>query len=78
MRRALPLAAMVAAAFILGTAPSVSAHAAPPCNDSGGPGHSDYATHHIVPLAQAGALGEGGHRPGTAHQGYSSCVDTGN
>lgn len=43
-----------------------------PCNDSGEPGNSDYAQHHIKPLAQEGGLGEGGHKPGT-HQGYSTC-----
>lgn len=28
----------------------------PACNDSGEPGNSDYAQHHIVPLAQEQAL----------------------
>ena len=49
------------------------AHSAPPCNDSGEPGNSDYAKHHIVALAKDGALGNGGHKPG-AHQGFSLCL----
>lgn len=52
------------------------AHSAPPCNDSGEPGNSDYAQHHIVPLATTGALGHGGHVPGT-HQGFSLCNPSG-
>ena len=44
-----------------------------PCNDSGGPGHSDYAKHHIAFLAKAGLLGAGGHIPGD-HKGYSVCL----
>jgi hypothetical protein len=52
------------------------AHSAPPCNDSGEPGNSDYAQHHIVPLATAGELGHGGHIPGT-HHGFSLCNPSG-
>jgi hypothetical protein len=51
-------------------------HAASPCNDSGEPGNSDYAQHHIVPLAQAGALGDGGHKPGF-HKGFAACDPSG-
>ena len=54
----------------------VLAHSAPPCNDSGEPGNSDYAQHHIKPLATSGSLGDGGHKPGT-HQGYSLCNPSG-
>ena len=50
----------------------VFAHNAGPCNDSGGPGHSDYAQHHIVPAT----LGNDAHKPG-AHQGYSVCNPSG-
>lgn len=50
-----------------------SAHSAPPCNDSGEPGNSDYAKHHIVALANDGALGNDGHKPGS-HQGFSLCL----
>lgn len=49
------------------------AHSAPPCNDSGDPGNSDYARHHISALAKEGALGNGGHIPGS-HQGFSLCL----
>ncbi len=50
--------------------------AASPCNDSGEPGNSDYAQHHIVPLAQSGGLGDGGHKPGS-HKGFSVCNPSG-
>lgn len=49
------------------------AHSAPPCNDSGDPGNSDYARHHIVSLATVGGLGADGHVPGT-HHGFSICL----
>lgn len=50
------------------------AHSAPPCNDTdgGGPSGREYAAHHIVPLAQAGMLGNEGHKPGS-HHGFSLC-----
>ena len=47
----------------------VGGHSAPPCNGDG----RDYAEHHIVPLATAGKLGNGGHKPG-GHQGFSLCL----
>jgi len=47
----------------------VFAHNAGPCNDSGEPGNSDYARHHIVPAT----LGHNAHVPGT-HQGFSVCL----
>lgn len=40
-----------------------------PCNDSGEPGNSDYAQHHIV-------VATPGHVPGT-HGGFSLCLGTG-
>ncbi len=46
----------------------VGGHNAGPCNGTG----SDYAAHHIVPLATMGGLGNGGHKPGS-HQGFSIC-----
>ncbi len=49
-----------------------SAHNVGPCNDSGEPGNSDYAQHHIVPAT----LGAGAHIPGS-HGGYSVCLGTG-
>lgn len=72
MRKVL-LVPAVLVAFTLSVAAPASAHNAGPCNDSGGPGHSDYATHHIVAAAHAGALGDGGHKPGE-HRGYSLCL----
>ena len=54
---------------VVAAASSASAHSAPPCNDSGEPGNSDYARHHIVPATP-------GHVPGT-HGGYSLCLGTG-
>ena len=44
-----------------------------PCNDSGEPGNSDYAVHHIRFLAKNGSLGVNGHVPGN-HQGVSTCL----
>ncbi len=49
------------------------AHQAGPCAPSADPGNSEFAAHHIVPFAQAGELGAGGHIPGT-HQGFSLCL----
>lgn len=61
-------------ALSVATAGAAAAHSAPPCNDSGEPGNSDYAQHHIVPLAKQGALGTPhDHVPGT-HQGFSICL----
>jgi hypothetical protein len=67
----------VALAFATMTALTVGApafaHQAGPCTPSEtDPGHSEFAQHHIVPFAQEGGLGEGGHKPGT-HRGFSSC-----
>jgi hypothetical protein len=55
---------------------TASAHQAGPCTASDDPGHSEFAQHHIVPLAQAGMLGAGGHIPGE-HHGYSLCDPSG-
>lgn len=62
--------------LVLAFAASASAHRAPPCNDSdgdGSPSGHEYATHHIRPMAQAGMLGDGGHKPGT-HRGFAVCL----
>jgi hypothetical protein len=59
----------IATFAVVAGAAGVSAHSAPPCADSGGPGHSDYALHHIVEATP-------GHVPGT-HGGYSLCLGTG-
>lgn len=69
MIRRMAVVAGTAALFALAGASGASAHSAPPCNDSGEPGHADYALHHIVPATP-------GHVPGT-HGGYSLCLGTG-
>lgn len=80
MRRVLVLAFVLALMVVLAVASvAVADHDAGPCNDSGEPGNSDYAQHHIVPTAQEGDLGEAdhdgdgdAHNPG-GHHGYSAC-----
>lgn len=72
-KTALLLASAATVALTLGAAGPAAAHNAGPCNDSGEPGNSDYATHHIVAAAHEGALGNDGHIPGT-HMGYSVCL----
>jgi hypothetical protein len=69
--RVVTFIAAVFAALAL-SAPAAADHNAGPCNESGEAGHSDYAEHHIVPLAQGGDLGSGGHIPGE-HGGMSAC-----
>lgn len=71
------LAAAAVATLFAGAA---SAHNAGPCNDSGEPGNSDYAQHHIRPLALEGDTGAvdhdgdgASHVPGV-HQGFSACL----
>ena len=48
------------------------AHNAGPCAQTDAPGHSEFAHHHVVFLAHQGALGAGGHTPGS-HRGMSAC-----
>lgn len=69
----------LASALVLlpAAAAPASAHNAGPCAETAAPGHSEFAQHHIVPLAQAGMLGAGGHRPGVAHHGFSACNPSG-
>lgn len=50
---------------------AVPAMAASPCN--GDETGREYAQNHIVELATAGSLGDGGHKPGS-HHGYSTCL----
>lgn len=69
MIRRLAGGAAAAAFVVIAGASGASAHSAPPCEDAGGPGHSDYARHHIVEATP-------GHVPGT-HGGYSLCLGTG-
>ncbi len=57
-----------------------TAFAAGPCEDTDGDTESsgyEYAQYHIVTLAKASGLGEGGHKPGVVHQGFSDCNPSG-
>ncbi len=76
MRRTIS-AALGAAALIVVLAVPVAAHSAGPCDDSNGdgaPSGYEYARHHIRVLAHEGALGNGGHKPGS-HGGFSLCLN---
>ncbi len=64
--------AALTAALTLGAAAPAGAHNVGPCNNSGEPGNSDYAQHHIVPAT----LGNNAHKPGT-HRGFSLCNPSG-
>lgn len=78
MRKLVTIAA-TAAALVLGSAGAAMAHPAPPCNDAdgdGSPSGREYAAHHISAMAKMGAIGGGGHVPGT-HQGFSLCNPSG-
>ena len=79
MRRYVIVPLLLALMLIVGLAPGALAQAAPPCNDTdgdGSPSGREYAAHHIVPLAQGGMLGNGGHIPGS-HRGFSACNPSG-
>lgn len=65
MRR-LSIVFVLAIGMLLGATSAAFAHPTGPCDDSGGPGNSDYARHHIVNATP-------GHVPGT-HQGFSLCL----
>ncbi len=68
----LALLAIVAGGALVGAPAGVAQHAGDPCvSDEAHPGHSAFAHHHIVLVAQAGNLGAGGHNPGREHQGYA-------
>jgi hypothetical protein len=68
--RALIAAAALALGLAWGAlAPAPAAAHQAPCEPLG-PGHSAFARHHVVPLAQERGLGAGGHVPGT-HRGYA-------
>lgn len=79
MRRTMLILTLVLVLVLVAVVPTF-AHQAGPCEDSGEPGHSDYAQHHIVPLASEGNLGAPpsghAHTPGS-HQGYSACNPSG-
>lgn len=74
MKRTLMVLLLVLILALVSAFPAF-AHNAGPCNDTGEPGNSDYAQHHIVPMAQAGLIGSV-HVPGD-HMGYSVCVNSG-
>jgi hypothetical protein len=63
----------VAVLLALALASPTAAHDAGPCGDAGGPGHSDFAQHHV----REAVPGPGGHNPGQ-HQGYSTCNPSAN
>ena len=75
LKRALAVAFVSALMLVMMAAPAF-AHQAGPCAPSADPGNSEFAKHHIVPFAQEGELGAGGHKPGT-HQGFSFCNPSG-
>ncbi len=57
---------------LFGSGGAVYAHDVGPCNDSGEPGNSDFAAHHVRPLAENGNLGQGNNLG--AHLGVSICL----
>ncbi len=57
---------------LFGGGGAVYAHNVGPCNDSGEPGNSDFAAHHVRPLAQNGNLGQGDNLGN--HNGISICL----
>ena len=74
MKRKIVYAFAASVVSVLMVGAPAFAHQAGPCTPSADPGHSEFAKHHIVPLAQAGMLGAGGHKPGVEHQGFSACL----
>ncbi len=59
--------------------PAFAAHNVGPCGNptvAAEPGHSEFAKHHIVPLAQSGVPGADRHVPGE-HRGFSACNPSG-
>ena len=69
MRRKIAFALAVATVSVLMVGAPAFAHQAP-CEDTAGPGHSEFAQHHVVPLAKEGKLGADEHKPGE-HHGYA-------
>lgn len=65
-KRMLVVGALAAAGALVPAGLASADHNAGPCNDSGEPGNSDYARHHIVVVAS-------NHVPGT-HRGFSACL----
>jgi hypothetical protein len=72
MKKRIVYALSTSAVSVLMVAAPAFGHDAGPCNDSGEPGHSDFAKHHVVP-----AVGqESDHNPGE-HRGFSACDPSG-
>ena len=67
------LVAVLCAGSVVAVAAAAPASAVCPAGPAGDPGRSEYANAHIVPLAQAGVLGQE-HKPGM-HRGASDCAD---
>ena len=74
MRKKVVVALVIAMVSALVVSAPAFAHQAGPCTATTEPGHSEFAQHHVVPAAQAGALGEGGHNPGE-HRGFSGACE---
>jgi hypothetical protein len=77
MRRRVAVVIATMALMMVTMVPVAFADNLGPCNDSGDPGNSDYAKHHIAFLAKTGDIGQPGvavHNPGVAHQGFSFCL----
>lgn len=82
MKRSILLLVLVLLLALVSVVPAF-AHGAPPCEDSGEPGNSDYAEHHIAFMAKNGDIGavdhdgDGAfHTPGS-HKGFSLCNPSG-
>ena len=73
MKRLFGFLLLIAVVVLVAAPLAYGDHNVGPCNDSGEPGNSDYATHHIVPAEQ----GSDAHKPG-AHRGFSVCNPSGN
>ena len=67
--RKLLIIVLVLLVLLVSVVPVFADHNVGPCNESGEPGNSDYARHHIVPAT----LGNDAHVPGT-HHGFSVCL----
>ena len=77
MRKKIAYALAVSAVSVLmAAAPAFAHQTGNPCFEGTDPGHSEFAQHHVVPAAQEGQLGEGGHKPGE-HRGFSACNPSG-
>jgi hypothetical protein len=73
MRNRLIICGASVLAVLAMSAPASATHSfCPAPSDPSAPGHSEFAQHHVAPLAQTGALGAGGHMPGV-HTGMFGC-----